>query len=71
MRSAHVRTPPSAPPEAEFFDEIQKKVLRVFLIDIHSHPYSFVLRLYFFKLMQPLTLSIVRYLHCKGDRRKT
>jgi hypothetical protein len=36
-------------------DEIQTKVFRVFLIAIHSHLYSFVLRIYFFKLTQPLT----------------
>jgi hypothetical protein len=28
-------------PEAEFLDEIQTKVLRVFLLVIHSHLYSF------------------------------
>ncbi len=28
-------------PEAEFLDEIQRKVLRVFLLAIHSHLYSF------------------------------
>jgi hypothetical protein len=31
-------------PEAEFLDEIQTKVLRVFLLAIHSHLYSFALR---------------------------
>ncbi len=31
-------------PEAEFLDEIHIKVLRVFLIAIHSHLYSFALR---------------------------
>jgi hypothetical protein len=30
-----------APPEAEFLDEIQTKVLRVFLLAIESHLYSF------------------------------
>jgi hypothetical protein len=34
-------------PEAEFFDEIQTKVLRVFLLDIHSHLYSFALKFLF------------------------
>jgi hypothetical protein len=44
--------------EAEFLDEIQTEVLRVFLLAFHSHLYSFALRyLYFFKLPQPLTDS--------------
>jgi hypothetical protein len=34
--------------EAEFSDEIQKKVLRVFLLAIHSHLYGFALRFIFF-----------------------
>jgi hypothetical protein len=38
--------------QAEFLDETQTKALRVFLLAIHSHIYS-----YFFKLTQPLTLS--------------
>jgi hypothetical protein len=33
--------------EAEFLDEIQKKVSRVFLLAIHSHLYSFALRCLF------------------------
>ncbi len=33
--------------EAEFLDEIQTKVLRVFLFAIHSHLYSFALRFLF------------------------
>jgi hypothetical protein len=32
-------------PEAEFFDEIQKKVCRVFLLAIHSHFYYLQLSL--------------------------
>jgi hypothetical protein len=38
-----------APPytEADFLDEIQTTVLRVFLIAIHSHLYSFALRFLF------------------------
>ncbi len=31
-------------PEAEFLDEIKTKALRVFLLAIHSHLYSFALR---------------------------
>jgi hypothetical protein len=38
-------------PEAEFFDEIQTKVLRVFLLAIHSHLYSFVLRFLFLQTL--------------------
>jgi hypothetical protein len=45
-------------PEAEFLDEIQTKVLRVFLLAIHSHLYGFALDFYFFKLTQPLTVSM-------------
>jgi hypothetical protein len=33
--------------EAEFLDEIQTKVSRVFLLAIHSHLYSFALRFLF------------------------
>jgi hypothetical protein len=35
------------PAEAEFFDEIQTKVFRVFLLAIQSHLYSFALRFLF------------------------
>ncbi len=43
--------------KAEFLDEIQTEVLRVFLLALHSHlPWDF----YFFKLTQPLTVSTVR-----------
>ncbi len=44
--------------EDKFVDEIQTKVLRVFLLVIYSHLYSFVWDLYFFKLTQPLTVSV-------------
>ncbi len=43
--------------EAEFLNEIQTKLLRVFLIAIHSHSTALHRDLYFFKLMQPLTVS--------------
>ncbi len=36
--------------EAEFLDEIQTKVLRVFLRAIHSHLYSFALRFLFLQI---------------------
>jgi hypothetical protein len=53
--------------EPEFSDEIQTKVLRVFLLAIHSHVHSFAF--YVFKLTQPLTYffsSVI--LPCKGER---
>ncbi len=63
---------PTVFPEAEFLDEIQTKLLRVFLHAIHSHLYSFALRFYFFKLTQPLTVSTVQLLYTvKEKRRKT
>ncbi len=59
-------------PEAEFLDENQKKVLRVFLLAIHSHLYSFALR---FLFLQTHATSYSFYssfnVHCKGERRKT
>ncbi len=45
-------------PEAEFLDKIQTKILRVFLLVIRSHLYSFAGDFYFFKIMQPLTVSV-------------
>ncbi len=39
-------------------DEIQTKVFRVFLLVIHSHLYSFASDFYFFKLTQPVTVSV-------------
>jgi hypothetical protein len=38
---------PCAATEAEFLDEIRTKVLKVFLLAIHSHLYSFALRFLF------------------------
>jgi hypothetical protein len=34
-------------PEAEFLEEIQTKVLRIFLLVIHSHLYNFAMRFIF------------------------
>ncbi len=48
--------------EAEFLDEIQTKVLRVYLRAMQSHFYTFALRFYFLKLTQPLTVSTVQLL---------
>ncbi len=63
---------PSILCEAEFSDEIQSKVLRVFLLAIHSHIYSFALR---FLFLQTHATSYSYYssvtVHCKGERRKT
>jgi hypothetical protein len=56
---------PKSKPEAEFWDEIQTKVLRVFLFAIHSHLYRFALRFLF------LQTHATSYSFCKGERRKT
>ncbi len=52
-----VRTQPTSCPETKFLDEIQTKILRVFLLAINCHLYSFALS--FFKLTQPLIVSTV------------
>ncbi len=44
--------------EAEFLEKIRMKVLRVFFLVIHSQLYSFAWDFYFFKLTQPLTVSV-------------
>jgi hypothetical protein len=49
-------------------DEIQTKFIRVFLLAIHSHLYSFALRSYFFKLTQPLTVSRVHLLYTVKEK---
>jgi hypothetical protein len=55
-------------PEAEFLDEIQTIVLRVFLLAIHSPLCSFALRFYFLKLTQPLTVSTVQLLYTVKEK---
>jgi hypothetical protein len=59
-------------PEAEFLDEIQAKVFRVFLLAIHTHLYSFALRFIF---PQTHATSYSFYssvnVHCKVERRET
>jgi hypothetical protein len=57
-------------PEAEFLDEIQTKVLRVFLLAIHRHLYNFALRFgfIFFKLMQFLTVSAVQLMYTVKEK---
>ncbi len=55
-------------PEANFFDKIQTKVLRVFLLAIPSHLYSLAWDFYFFKLTQPLTVSTVQLLYTVKEK---
>ncbi len=52
-------------PEAEFLDEIHTKVLRVFLLAILSHLYSFSC---LEKLTQPLTVSRVQLLYIGKEK---
>ncbi len=54
--------------EAEFLGEIQTKVLRVFLLAIHSHLYSFALRFIFFKLTQPSQFLQFIYLYTVKEK---
>jgi hypothetical protein len=49
--------------EAEFLDEIQTKVLIVFLLAIHSHLTALLGDFYLFQLTQPLTVSTVQLLY--------
>ncbi len=58
-------------PEAEFLDQIQTKVFRVFLLAIHSYIRRFAFRFLFFKLTQPNTVSTVHTAHGEGERRNT
>jgi hypothetical protein len=52
--------------EAEFLDEIQKKV---FLLAIHGPLYSFALRFLILQLTQPLTVSTVQLLYTVKEKR--
>ena len=58
--------------EAEFLDKILTKVLRVFLLAIHNHIYSFALR---FLFLETHTTSHSFYssvtVHCKGESKKS
>ncbi len=49
--------------KAEFLDEIQTKVLRVFLLAIHSHLYSFALRFSFSSNSRNL-LQFLQFSYC-------
>jgi hypothetical protein len=50
--------------EAKFLDESQTKVLKICLLVIHSHLYTFALR---FLILQTRATS---YSFCKGEGRK-
>ncbi len=55
-------------PEAESFDEIQTKVLRVFLPGIHSHLNSFALRfLFLFTHATSYSFYTWDIVNCKGE----
>ncbi len=57
--------------EAEFLDEIQTKVLRVFLLAIHSHLYSFPLRFMFLQNSRKLwRISTVQLLYIVQRRKE-
>jgi hypothetical protein len=57
-------------PEADFWDEIQTTVLRVFLLSIHSHLYCKALpwEFYFFKLTPPLTVYTGQLLYTVKEK---
>ncbi len=59
-------------PEAEFVEEIQTKVLRVFLLAIYSQLNSFALTVLFLHT-HATSYSVVEFsyftVHCKGERR--
>jgi hypothetical protein len=58
--------------KAVFLDEIQTKVLRVFLLAIHSHLYIFPWDFYFLKTHETsYSFCSSVTVHCKGERRKT
>ncbi len=57
--------------EAEFLDEIQTKVIGVFLLAIHSHVHSFALRFLFLQTHATSNDFYSSTLHCKGEMRKT
>jgi hypothetical protein len=58
--------------EAKFLDEIQTKVLRVFLLAIQNHLYNFALRCLLLHGISYSFYSVLQHsIHCKGERRKT
>ncbi len=58
--------------EAEFLEEIQTKVVRVFILAIHSHRCRFAVGFLFLQT-HATSYSFYSYAteHCKGERRKT
>ncbi len=57
--------------DADFLEEIQTKVWRVFLLVIHSHLYSLAMRFLFFQThATSYSFYICITLHCKGERMK-
>jgi hypothetical protein len=58
-------------PEAEFLDEIQTKVLIVFLLAVHSHLYSFALRFLFLQTRATFHSFLQYTVICKEEGRKT
>ncbi len=61
-------------PEAEFLNEIQTKVLRVFPLAIHSHLYSFALRFIFLQTHATsyrFYTTVLLLVHFQGERMKT
>jgi hypothetical protein len=58
-------------PVADFLDEIQIKLLRVFLLAIHSHLYSFVLRFLLLQMHATSTVSTVQLLYTVKEKNLT
>ena len=54
--------------EAELLDEIHTKVLRVFLLAIHSHLYSFALRLLFIHTHATSTVSSIQLVYTVKEK---
>ncbi len=57
--------------EAEFLDDVQKKVLGVFLFAIHSHLYSIALRLFLQTHATSYCFWSSVFGHCQEERRTT
>jgi hypothetical protein len=75
MYTAHwnFETGSTTPSEAEFLNEIQTKVFRVFLIAIHLYSFAFryiflqthaAYYIYLFKLMQPVIYFYMQFSCC-------
>ncbi len=57
--------------DAEFLDEIQTKVLRVFFLAVHSHLYHFAWRILFLQTHATSYIFYSSVVHCKVDWKKT